>query len=328
MKFSIITVCRDAGHCLEKTIQSVAMQSYTDWEYLIIDGQSGDNTRHVVQPYMEQGVVHAFVSEPDNGVYDAMNKGLDRAAGTYIYFLNAGDCLLDSAVLEDVATQLSQNPDCDLFYGNVDVISQNEKSRSSVIYPVPSKLFNHLMVDWICHQAMVIKTSLFHQIGQFDTRFQIAADYDWLLRALGQNVNAHHMKRAIAIYPLGGLSDSRQIESLAEMFAIQNQYPAYQTLDALQQRVQKLQNVILDRTGQVQSKQQRLQQQRDKNQTLRAELSEKVKTMESWQSQWAASQVLLEQTAAELHDFRHSIFWKLRLLWLRLKDLVGLPGRN
>ena len=328
MKFSIITVCRNAGHCLEKTIQSVAMQSYADWEYLIIDGQSEDNTHDVVQPYVQQGVVHAFVSERDDGVYDAMNKGLDRATGTYIYFLNADDCLLDRAVLEDLATELRQHLDCDLLYGNIDVISQNEKSRNSVIYPAPSKLLDHLMVDWICHQAMVVKTDLFHQIGPFDRRFQIAADYDWLLRALGQNVNTRHINRAIATYPLGGLSDSRQLESLTEMFAIQNQYPAYQTPNALQQRIQKLQSVILDRTTQAQSKQQRLQQQRDKNQTLKAELNEKVKTMESWQSQWAASQVLLEQTAAELHDFRHSIFWKLRLLWLRLRDLVGLPGRN
>lgn len=329
MKFSLITVCRNAVHCLDKTIQSVAVQSYSDWEYLIIDGQSEDHTQDVIQPYLEQGIVHTFISEPDSGVYAAMNKGLNRASGEYIYFLNADDCLLDAEVLQDIATELQRHSDCDLLYGNIVVIPENDKSQQSVIYPAPSDLLNHLMHGWLCHQAMVVRAELFKEVGCFDTRFKIAADYDWLLRALSQNITVYSVDREIASYTLGGLSDTYQIESLQEMFAIQNEFPAYQTQQAFQQRIQKLQTVVLDNHIQIQTKQKRLQHLRSKNQTLKLRLDVAHETIETLNHCIAEAQRALEESQLELKAIETSKFWNVRSLWFSIRNrLLSLVSQK
>lgn len=246
MKFSIITVCRNDAAALEKTVQSVARQTYLHREYIVIDGQSDDDTIARLQPFCDQGIIQTCVSEPDAGVYDAMNKGIARATGDVIYFLNADDRLHHPQVLKTVADCWSQLPDIDILYGDINLWSAIGEKRSTVIYPAADHLLDYFQTAWICHQAIFAKRAWLEKMGGFDLHFQIAADYDWLLRSLNQGARFHHLPHVVADYRLGGLSDVAQVRSLAEMFTIQNQFPPYQTPDALQARVQKLQEQVLE----------------------------------------------------------------------------------
>src|SRR5579884_3390919 len=117
MKISVITVCKNAAACIEPALASVAAQRYPHVEYLVIDGASDDGTQGIVSRYRKH-IAH-FLSEPDDGLYQAMNKGVRLATGDFLYFLNADDYLLDERVLEDVAHFLREHPTCDFLYGNL-----------------------------------------------------------------------------------------------------------------------------------------------------------------------------------------------------------------
>jgi len=246
MKFSIITVCRNDAAALEKTVQSVAQQTYLHREYIVIDGQSEDDTIARLQPFLDQGIIHTLISEPDAGVYDAMNKGIAQATGDVLYFLNADDRLAHPRVLKNVAECWARLPAVDILYGDINLWNAEGEKRSTVIYPEAEHLLDYLQGEWICHQAMFVKRALFEQMGGFDLQFHIAADYDWLFRALSQGVTLHHLPQVVADYTLGGLSDMAQVRSLTEMFQVQNRFPPYQTPEALQERICRLQERILE----------------------------------------------------------------------------------
>jgi len=331
MKFSIITACYNDAAALEKTIESVARQVYADREYIIIDGQSTDDTQNLVKKYMEAGVVQTLVSEPDLGVYDAMNKGVARAAGDFVYFLNANDGLADPQVLEDVAAALSARPDCDLLYGDINLVAQRDGSLTRVTYPEPNQILDHLMFGWVCHQAMFTKTELFHQLGPFDLELRIAADYDWLFRALERPIQLLHLPRLIATYTLGGLSDTDQVRSLTEMFAVQQRFPAYQNPEALQRRVGKLQDVILQLKAQEQRRQAQSPDPTPEVQQLKAQVREtrsQLKTVRQRLTQTrdhlTETEARLEAVTAELAAMKTSKFWKLRSLWFEWKRSLKL----
>ena len=341
MKFSIITVCRNVGTCLEKTIQSVAQQTYGDREYIILDGQSEDNTQALVQPYIRtevnDGVVTTFISEPDHGIYDAMNKALDLVTGDVVYFLNADDTFVDAGVLSDVAQFWTQHPDTLILYGNIDLVAQHDQSVSTITYPNPDDLLDHLTFGWICHQALFIKTECFQRIGQFNTQYQIAADYHWLLRAVAElqlgysasgierektfQIPAHsssfsYYPRTISRYTLGGVSDAKQVQSLTEIFTIQNQFYPYQTAKNLAQRLGKLQDFIL----QLKTQEQRQKSVREQEKQQADINAQKITQLKSEINQKGAE---LQAARAEIEAMESSKFWKLRSLWFKLKALMG-----
>lgn len=125
LKISIVTVCYNAGTILEKTILSVLEQSYDNIEYIIIDGASQDSTKYLLDKYQEK--VDVIISEPDSGIYDAMNKGILRATGDYINFMNAGDVFSSSKVIEDIVSRI--NPVSDVIYGNSVMMLPNGKCK-------------------------------------------------------------------------------------------------------------------------------------------------------------------------------------------------------
>ena len=117
IKISVVTVCRNEAETIERTIRSVVMQTYPHLEYVIIDGHSTDGTLEIVRRYQD---VCRFRSEPDNGIYDAMNKGVKYTTGDYIIFINAGDYLIHKEVLQKCATYMNETPALmDVFYGNL-----------------------------------------------------------------------------------------------------------------------------------------------------------------------------------------------------------------
>ena len=162
-KISVVTVCYNAVNDIEKTILSVINQTYPNIEYLIIDGGSKDGTMDIVNKYKDK--IDVIVSEPDKGIYDAMNKGIDRATGEWINFMNAGD----SFALETIVEQIFKIPflqEIKVVYGDVIKNSSNKILKASKISSLSHKMP-------FCHQSAFLKlpTEL------FDTNYKIAADY-------------------------------------------------------------------------------------------------------------------------------------------------------
>lgn len=217
--FSIITVCRNAEELIGSTISSLANQSFQDFEYLIVDGASKDKTLSVVQDLAAKLPLH-LVSEPDEGVYYAMNKGIRMAQGEWIYFLNAGDDFVDSSVLLRVSALLKNAPDCEIAYG--DVIYRGASGKRLVRFDWLSR--DNLLFENLCHQSVFGRRTAFERLGLFDTQFQINADYDWLLRVFRSGAPFKYLGIPISYYDDMGLSAREQVKLKAERVLVRNQY--------------------------------------------------------------------------------------------------------
>ena len=177
MTFSIITVCFNCKDSIIKTIRSVFKQSCSDYEYLIIDGDSEDGTKEIIRKYeMRYPQIHV-VSEPDDGIYDAMNKGVRLAKGDYVYFLNSGDSFYNSNVLENVKNRVST--DASVYFGRVKLLGLGVKT-----YPSKLNLFWLVYREkMICHQAIFARRDTLVQ-SPFDLKYKICADRDWLIKCV------------------------------------------------------------------------------------------------------------------------------------------------
>lgn len=177
---SVITVCYNGAHLLKKTIESVIEQSYEGIEYIIIDGASNDNTQEIVKSYGNK--IQKFISEPDSGLYEAMNKGIKNATGDLVIFLNAGDYYVSSKLFEYFIPKLNYSK-ADVFFGRFIWETPQTKDivlsdNTSVIYDWNLKSLN------FPHPATLYKRSVLLQLGLFDETYKILADYEWNVRAL------------------------------------------------------------------------------------------------------------------------------------------------
>jgi len=188
--FSIITVCYNAEDTIEETIKSIVTQTDKDFEFILIDGLSTDNTLNIINKY--NSFVTNIISEKDNGIYDAMNKGLQIASGNYVYFLNSGDRFINKNVLKKVHQNiLDQSMQPSIVYGNLTTSDRN------IIFSEYSN-YNKLLTGTIGHQACFIKL-IDH--AQFDASLKIAADYKILLNLLFiQNKPSIYLDLTIAYY--------------------------------------------------------------------------------------------------------------------------------
>lgn len=208
IKFTVITVCRNAAASIEETIKSVIEQDYPKVEYLIIDGQSTDATPSILKKYKKQTT--RIISEKDSGIYNAMNKGIRLATGDFVLFLNAGDRFHDVKVLSSVASKIE--PETDIAYGDVVTFGANQP-KQLVKFNRTSTYF--LMNNTICHQAIFTGRPLLNP--GFDEKYQIAADYNWLLGTLRRkNINQLYLDQVIAYYSLDGVSNSLQKRAVGE----------------------------------------------------------------------------------------------------------------
>lgn len=200
MLFSIITVCFNAEKKIGATIESLQQQNYTDYEYLIIDGASTDGTVALVGKMLEKMPHSKIISEPDKGIYDAMNKAVRLSQGEYIYFLNAGDIFMDTQVLDKVARYINGEKQ-DLYYGNMILRDAVEQ------YPDKLSDFYFLREKMVCHQAIFSKRNLLSDRG-FDTTFSLCADRDWLMYCFRKKFSYRHINLPIGIYDTDGQSSN------------------------------------------------------------------------------------------------------------------------
>ena len=180
-RVSIITVCRNAAETIEDTLKSVRDQSCKDIEHIVIDGNSTDATGTILETY-RSGLAQ-MLSEPDGGIYDAMNKGLGLAQGRFVLFLNADDSLVHPRVVETVLAAIDAQGDCaDVYCGGV-VWSCPEEgwSRARRLARINRGV---LYRSSLPHQAMFVRKEAFERVGGFDTSYRILGDYEWCLRAL------------------------------------------------------------------------------------------------------------------------------------------------
>jgi glycosyltransferase involved in cell wall biosynthesis len=219
---SIITVTYNAEKYLEKTIQSVIRQQYPNVEYLIIDGQSTDSTVPIIQKYGEK-ITH-WLSEPDRGIYDAMNKGLRLAKGKFVWFMNAGDEIYAADTLSRI---FEFGTEADIYYGETefrDLAGQYLGIRSEV---TPLKLPENLkwqdlqMGLMVCHQAILVRREI---AGEYDLDHPYSADTDWVIRCLKKANVIVNTKQIVAIYLQGGFSRRNLMKSLGDRFAIMQKH--------------------------------------------------------------------------------------------------------
>ena len=199
---SIITVCRNSEALIERTVRSVVSQDYPHIEYIIIDGNSTDGTLDIIRKFRNN--IAVLVSERDNGIYDAMNKGLTHATGDLVYFLNSGDYLASGQAIRDVIREIERCPQSGIFTGDVMYYDEVSAERWSGERKTPTDL----MARVICHQAIIARKEVFDRYGGFDTRYRIYADYDWQLRAvLDHGVRVTYTGVLLACYLKAGKSD-------------------------------------------------------------------------------------------------------------------------
>lgn len=243
MKISVITVCRNAEKYIEKAVQSVVSQTYKDLEYIIIDGNSQDGTKAIIEQYHNR--ISRFISEPDSGIYNAMNKGLRFAKGDYIGFLNADDYFVDENVIEDVVYFLTAHPDCDFVYGNLEVRYASGKTILVKSQP-PEKMFDEMICGCLPHQASFAKADLFFsRVGLFNEGNKISSDYEWFLRLVyNETVKLCHYPRTIASYYSGGLSSQIEL-AVPESYRIQNAFSLYQQPYWVNRRLLKFQEYVV-----------------------------------------------------------------------------------
>lgn len=192
---SIITVVRNGATTIEKTILSVINQDYNDFEYLIIDGVSTDGTLNRINNYSDS--IKTVISEPDKGIYDAMNKGIALAKGDWIYFLGSDDILYENSTLSQVfSNDLSG---VDVIYGNVKFLHSHQ------IYDGEYS-FEKLCVRTPCHQAVFYRKKLYERFGTFDINFTTASDYVLHIKTFSGGAKWKYIDQVIAVFNDTGAS--------------------------------------------------------------------------------------------------------------------------
>lgn len=210
MKITVITVCFNSVDTIEKAIKSVINQDYLDKEYIIVDGGSTDGTLDIIRKY--EDYITKWISESDNGIFDAMNKGIGMASGDVIAFLNSDDWYMDSA-LSMVHDAFREN-DCDCVCCDNYVI---QKDGSQVYYDASKLSVDDMYKRMIYfHSAIFARKELFRQSDNFDLKYRIAADYDWMLRAMNKGARLLYLHKPVFTFCYGGISSVNEVECAKE----------------------------------------------------------------------------------------------------------------
>lgn len=219
MKFSIVTVCFNSEKTIKDTIVSVNKQTHQNIEHIIVDGGSTDNTLKIVKELGKH--IEVIISEPDTGIYDAMNKGLRASSGDFVGFLNSDDYLADKTVIEKYM-KIAQTGGYNILFSDISYIDKFEKSK--VIRKWKSSEFSYIKFfgGWIPpHPSFYASKVLYNQIGDFDIRFLIAADYDLMTRLLRhQESRPKYVRLNFAYMRSGGASDAHLISKIYQNFEV------------------------------------------------------------------------------------------------------------
>lgn len=217
--FSIITVVFNGLELLQGTLDSVMMQTYTNYEYIVIDGGSTDGTLDLIRSNEHQ--ITTWISEKDKGIYDAMNKAFGLAQGDFLLFLNCGDRLFDAKVLANIAIQITE--ETDVLYGETMLVNEQRQHFGTRSALTPQRLPRRL--TWqsmrfgmvVCHQAFLVRREL--PPPQYILR-NLAADIDWVINCLKNSRKTVHTNIIIAEYLMGGVSKKKHEQSLWDRYDI------------------------------------------------------------------------------------------------------------
>lgn len=204
MKISIITVCYNSEETIERTIKSVLAQNYTNIEYILIDGGSKDSTVQIIEKYKNS--IHKFISEKDEGIYDAINKGISISTGDIVGILNSDDIFSNQNIISVVANVFIEKPQLDSIIGNIAFI--NNKKKIIRIYNSKNWMPNKFAYGFMPpHPSFYCKRELFHKLGGYKKNYKIAADYELLIRFLKINqISYYQLNTIMVLMNLGGVS--------------------------------------------------------------------------------------------------------------------------
>lgn len=222
MRVSIITVCYNRKHTMAKSIESVLGQDYPNVEYIVIDGNSKDGTKEIIQSYSEK--ITKYISEPDKGMYDAINKGLHLATGDIVGLMHSDDVFYDATVVSKIVTAFKNSPHTDGIYGNGIYISNDLEERMIRNRIGGEYDFEKIKSGWLpLHPTVYLKKALIQKYGDYNLDFKIASDTEFLLRYLFKHkINMTYLNTYIVKMRMGGLSTDykRAFEVLREDYNI------------------------------------------------------------------------------------------------------------
>jgi glycosyltransferase involved in cell wall biosynthesis len=217
-KLSVITIVYNNVRDIERTMLSVLNQSYSNIEYVVIDGASNDGTLDILMQYKSR--ISKLVSEKDKGIYDAMNKGLSLATGDYVLFMNSGDEIYAPDTVENL---FASGVEADIYYGETEMFDENWNSLGQRRHKAPVaftwKDFKYGMS--ISHQAIYIRKSL---TEPYDLSYKLSSDIDWILKAAKKAKRIVNVNTYVAKYLVGGMSKKKHRQSLLERFSIMTKH--------------------------------------------------------------------------------------------------------
>lgn len=228
-KISIITITYNAERFLPKTIDSILAQTCHDFEYIIVDGKSKDATVEIIQNYENriQNSEHPFpvrwVSEPDKGLYDAMNKGMRMATGDFVWFMNAGDKVYDENTVTNILENLKADPDADVIYGQSLIIDEEDRPLGERHKIAPKVLTRKSLLNGlvVCHQSILARKSI---APEYDLTYRISADYDWTCKVLSKSKKNLYIDNYLSRFMTAGVSTTQRKKALKERFRIMKKH--------------------------------------------------------------------------------------------------------
>ena len=218
-KISIITVVYNSEKYIRRTIESIVGQDYPAIEYIIIDGKSKDTTMQIVNEYRDR--IAVVVSEPDKGLYDAMNKGLRLATGSYVLYINSGDALSSPTLLSDIFNNVPA--DSDVIYGDTQITDEDGNILHNRRHRPPEQLSwrDYKRGMLVCHQSFIAKRTL---CNEYDTQYRYAADFDWCLNILLKSRVVTNYGKDISLFMDGGQTKRTIVPGLKERYRIMCKY--------------------------------------------------------------------------------------------------------
>ena len=187
-KISIITVCYNSESTIKETFESVLKQTYSNYQYIVVDGKSQDNTVNIIREYQEKfnakGIEFEYTSEKDNGLFDAMNKGVKKATGDIVGIINSDDVIHDDKTFEKIVKKFVDDK-CDAVYSDLYLMDET-MSKPNRIFIAGKKSYK---IGWYPpHPTLYLKKEIYDKYGTYNPKYKIAADYDFMVRIMKQNI--------------------------------------------------------------------------------------------------------------------------------------------
>jgi glycosyltransferase involved in cell wall biosynthesis len=219
-RLSLITINLNNAEGLESTLESVETQKYTDFEYIIIDGGSTDGSLELIKDFHSERFPVQWISEQDKGIYNAMNKGILRSTGEYVFFLNSGDKLASAEILEYA---MHLNHSADIVYGNMFICLNGHVVEKFI--GKGSISFMDLYLSSVKHQATFIRRALFDKFGLYDESKRIVSDWEFFIKTLGiGNVSYKYINEYITYFDNNGISNNLHEIRISERMDVLNRY--------------------------------------------------------------------------------------------------------